>query len=211
MHIYFYLLFVCIDYGFLPTFANCPKLTLAARTKVAQFNDNHHHHSPKTTIDNAIPPMLKYVNTGIVFSEIPDETTLAINLSNCPCRCPGCHSAYLWEDIGTPLMPDSLDALVKKVEADITCVAFMGGDADPMAVAALARHLRQAHPALRRAWYSGRIRMPRNFEKTLFHYIKLGPYIKHLGPLTSPTTNQHLYKQTSDGNFEDITQCLWKK
>lgn len=31
--------------------------------------------------------MLKYVNTGIVFQEIPDETTLAINISNCPCAC----------------------------------------------------------------------------------------------------------------------------
>ena len=48
--------------------------------------------------------MLKYVNTGVVFQEIPDEVTLAINISNCPCRCPGCHSHYLWEDIGT-LMP----------------------------------------------------------------------------------------------------------
>ena len=40
--------------------------------------------------------MLKYVNTDIVFQEIPDEVTLAVNISNCPCRCPGCHSQYLW-------------------------------------------------------------------------------------------------------------------
>ena len=26
--------------------------------------------------------MLKYVNTGVVFQEIPDEVTLAINISN---------------------------------------------------------------------------------------------------------------------------------
>ena len=44
--------------------------------------------------------MLKYVNTDIVFQEIPDEVTLAVNISNCPCRCPGCHSEYLWEDVG---------------------------------------------------------------------------------------------------------------
>ena len=36
--------------------------------------------------------MLKYVNTGIVFQEIPDEVTLAVNISGCPCRCHGCHS-----------------------------------------------------------------------------------------------------------------------
>ena len=44
--------------------------------------------------------MLKYVNTGVVFQEIPDEVTLAVNLSGCPCRCPGCHSRYLWQDVG---------------------------------------------------------------------------------------------------------------
>lgn len=49
--------------------------------------------------------MLKYVNTGVVFQEIPDEVTLAVNISNCPCRCPGCHSRYLWGDVGEPLTP----------------------------------------------------------------------------------------------------------
>ena len=47
--------------------------------------------------------MLKYVNTAVVFQEIPDEVTLAINISGCPCRCPGCHSHnidYLTRIIG---------------------------------------------------------------------------------------------------------------
>ena len=56
--------------------------------------------------------MLKYVNTGIVFQEIPDEVTLAINISNCPCHCPGCHSHYLWEDVGLPLTTDAIDDFV---------------------------------------------------------------------------------------------------
>ena len=47
--------------------------------------------------------MLKYVDTKVVFQEIPDEITLAINISNCPCHCPGCHSSYLAEDIGNAL------------------------------------------------------------------------------------------------------------
>ena len=71
--------------------------------------------------------MLKYVNTGIVFQEIPDEVTLAINISNCPCHCPGCHSHYLWEDIGIPLTTDAIDAFVEEYGEDITCLSFMGG------------------------------------------------------------------------------------
>ena len=75
--------------------------------------------------------MLNFVNTGVVFQEIPDEVTLSINLSNCPCRCPGCHSQYLWQNIGEPLTPMVLEGFIKEYGSDITCVCFMGGDAEP--------------------------------------------------------------------------------
>lgn len=155
--------------------------------------------------------MLKYVNTGIVFQEIPDEVTLAINISNCPCRCPGCHSHYLWEDIGLPLDADAIDAFVQKYGDDITCIAFMGGDAEPKAVNQLAQYIHEAHPEFKVAWYSGRIRISGAIKKTDFDYIKIGPFIKHLGPLKSPTTNQRLYRLIDDGTFEDITSRFWKK
>ena len=47
--------------------------------------------------------MIKYTDTQIVFSEIPDEITLAINISNCQNNCPGCHSPYLKQNIGKEL------------------------------------------------------------------------------------------------------------
>lgn len=155
--------------------------------------------------------MLKYVNTGIVFQEIPDEVTLAINISNCPCRCPGCHSHYLWEDIGLPLDADAIDDFVKKYGKDITCIAFMGGDADPKSVNQLALYIHETYPEFKVAWYSGRIRITSAICKTDFNYIKIGPYIKHLGPLKQPTTNQRLYRQMENGEFEDITSRFWKK
>ena len=155
--------------------------------------------------------MLKYVNTGIVFQEIPDEVTLAINISNCPCHCPGCHSRYLWEDIGLPLDTDALDDFVAKYGSDITCLAFMGGDADPKGVNLLAQYIHEVHPTFKVAWYSGRLRVPSAVNKQDFDYIKIGPYIQHLGPLKKPTTNQRLYRQTDTGDFEDITTRFWKK
>ena len=42
---------------------------------------------------------MKYVDTKIVFQELPNEITLAINISGCPCACIGCHSSYLSQDI----------------------------------------------------------------------------------------------------------------
>lgn len=155
--------------------------------------------------------MLKYVNTGIVFQEIPDEVTLAINISNCPCHCPGCHSHYLWEDIGLPLNTDALDAFIEQFGSDITCISFMGGDADPKGVNLLAQYIHEEHPMYKVAWYSGRLRIPKMVDKSDFDYIKVGPYIRHLGPLKSPTTNQRLYKQEEDGTFTDITSRFWRK
>jgi anaerobic ribonucleoside-triphosphate reductase activating protein len=155
--------------------------------------------------------MLKYVNTGIVFQEIPDEVTLAINISNCPCHCPGCHSRYLWEDIGMPLDTDAIDAFVGKYGNDITCIAFMGGDSDPTGVNQLALYIHEEHPLFKVAWYSGRTVISSLINKADFDYIKIGPYIRHLGPLSKPTTNQRLYKHVGNGEFEDITARFWKK
>lgn len=155
--------------------------------------------------------MIKYVNTEVVFQEIPDETTLAINLSGCPCRCPGCHSSYLWDDIGEPLTADALEALIQANDGMVTCVSLMGGDADPAAVDQLAQWLRRHHPAIKTAWYSGRIRLARGIDKNHFDYIKLGPYIRHLGALKEKTTNQRLYKRVAEDRFEDITYRFWNK
>lgn len=155
--------------------------------------------------------MLKYVNTGIVFQEIPDEVTLAINIANCPCRCPGCHSHYLWEDIGLPLDADAIDSFVCKYGDDITCIALMGGDADPKGVNLIAQYIREEHPLYHVAWYSGRVRVPSVINKADFDYIKVGPYLRHLGPLSQPTTNQRIYRQSRGGQFEDITPRFWRQ
>ena len=155
--------------------------------------------------------MLKYVNTGVVFQEIPDEVTLSINLSNCPCHCPGCHSSYLWQDIGEPLTPMALEELVREYGSDITCVCFMGGDAEPEYINSLAGYLHREHPELKVGWYSGRARVPATVRKADFDYIKLGPYIEHLGCLKDRTTNQRLYKRASGDDFTDITSRFWKE
>jgi len=154
--------------------------------------------------------MLKYINTGIVFQEIPDEVTLLVNISNCPCHCPGCHSKYLWEDSGEELDGQAIDKFADSYGHDITCICFMGGDSEPSAVNELAIHVRRNHPKLKVAWYSGRTVISRQTDKQNFDYIKIGPYLKHLGSIDVPTTNQRLYKRTADNTFTDITSRFWK-
>ena len=58
--------------------------------------------------------MLKFHNYDIVFQEIPDEVTLAVNITGCPCHCPGCHSPHLWEDSGTELD----EAMLRRIYED---------------------------------------------------------------------------------------------
>ena len=70
--------------------------------------------------------MLRYINTDIVFQEFPDEVTLAINILGCPCRCPGCHSQFLWANRGDELTAEALSALIHCAKDTITCVGFMG-------------------------------------------------------------------------------------
>lgn len=33
---------------------------------------------------------MKYESTLITFTEIPDEISLCLNISGCPCHCEGC-------------------------------------------------------------------------------------------------------------------------
>jgi anaerobic ribonucleoside-triphosphate reductase activating protein len=137
--------------------------------------------------------MLRFINYDIVFQEIPDEVTLALNISNCPNRCEGCHSPYLMEDAGRILDENALAGLLEKYGNAITCVCFMGGDAAPADVERLAAFLKQNY-GLKTGWYSGKSQVPDNCAIRHFNYIKLGPYIEHLGGLKSATTNQRFYR-----------------
>ena len=154
--------------------------------------------------------MLKYANFDIVFQEVPEEVTLAINISNCPNRCPGCHSKYLWDNIGKRLDVSELERLVNQYKSGITCVCFMGGDNEPDTVSALAKELKDKHIGLKTAWYSGQNDLPDNVGTEHFDYIKLGRYVANLGPLDSATTNQRMMKRLADGRVKDITEWFRK-
>ena len=151
--------------------------------------------------------MLKYVDAKVVFAEVPDEVTLAINISGCPCNCKGCHSSYLAEDIGTELTFNEVRKLIKR-NSGISCIALMGGDSEPERVNALASFVTN-HYQLKVAWYSGRQELSKEIDLQNFDFIKLGSYKEEFGPLNSKTTNQRFYK-VSDGELVDITNKFWK-
>ena len=97
--------------------------------------------------------MIKYVNTMVTFSEVPNEISLCIEISNCPCHCIGCHSSYLAEDIGEELTLDKIYKLIENNEG-ITCICFMGGDSSPKEIDMFARCIKDLYD-IKVAWYSG--------------------------------------------------------
>ena len=158
--------------------------------------------------------MLKYYNYDIVFQEIPNHTTLAINLTGCPFRCAGCHSPHLREDIGEPLDKEVLLAVCKRYDG-ISCVCLMGGDANPGEVAAMGRFIK-AGIGLKSAWYSGADELPEGLTPRAlaesFDFVKLGNYREEAGGLKSPDTNQRLYAVEDGGEtLRDITPLFWQR
>lgn len=169
--------------------------------------------------------MVKYIKeeTMVVFSEIPDEITLAINISNCPHNCKGCHSPYLQQDVGEELTYEVLEDLINKNEG-ITCVCFMGEGNDLEELYRLMVYIQNLNKGLKIGLYSGSNDVSILFWNTI-NYIKLGPYIEEKGPLNKETTNQRLYRYDSrvfaddvsskndveHPGWRDITYKFWKK
>ncbi len=155
--------------------------------------------------------MLRFSSFDIVFQEIPGEVTLAVNLSGCPNRCPGCHSPWLQQEAGEPLNEKSLELLLNQYGEAVSCVCFMGGDADPDSVGRLAAfvHARSGH-TLKTGWYSGKNQLPPSLPLHHFDYLKTGPYIERFGGLASPATNQRFYA-VENGHLTDQTHLFQRQ
>lgn len=150
---------------------------------------------------------LKYAGYSIVMQEVPDEISLAFNITGCPHHCPGCHSEYLWQDIGDNLL-ENIDLILDQYSNYITCVCFMGGDQN---IGELVTALWRARArGLKTCLYTGCDTID-NLQSALpwINYLKLGHYDATKGGLNSPTTNQRMY-YINDGYVTDITDVFWK-
>lgn len=154
--------------------------------------------------------MLKYLYCKEIFSEIPSEISLGISITGCTIKCSGCHSRELWIDNGISLTPQHLEFLLQEHKG-ISCLLLLGGEHD---IDSLTELFILAHNKVKTAWYCGLDEIPKDKLGILRYldYVKIGRYDQKLGPLTSPTTNQHLYKVThtkEDDTLIDITSLFW--
>lgn len=140
--------------------------------------------------------------------EVPNETTLAIDITGCPYRCPGCHSQFLWEYFGN-ILKDDIKNLILKYRDYITCICFMGGDQNMEDLIYLCKIVKSY--GLKTCIYSG----CDNHDKFVpylefIDYLKVGPYKEELGGLNKNKTNQIFYKIYKN-NLIDITYEFQKR
>lgn len=152
--------------------------------------------------------MLNYADYSICLVEIPDEISLGISFSGCPRHCTGCHSPHLWDIADEKTWELTESKLLRFVDQYqyITCVLFLGGDWDQDSLYKYVTLLKDKRPNLKVALYSGSDSLESVSESILtqLDYIKIGSYKATLGGLTSPITNQRLYKREGT-RLVDIT------
>jgi anaerobic ribonucleoside-triphosphate reductase activating protein len=152
--------------------------------------------------------MLRFLETKVVFREVPEEITLSINITNCPIRCKDCHSKHLWENVGSDLTITKLNHLITENKG-ITCICFMGGDSDTNYLNNLAKYIKSNYN-IKVGWYSGQDTIDNMINLEYFDYIKIGHF--NGKPLNDKDTNQILYRiDKLDNKWElvDITNKLW--
>lgn len=131
---------------------------------------------------------MKYSSLQITFQEVPDEISLCFLVTGCPLRCPGCHSADSWNaSLGTELTIPHLKDLLDQCRATITCVCFLGGEWHGPKLIELCRWSQTR--GLKTCLYTGLEDVGSEL-KAVLDFLKVGPYLKDRGGLSSSTTNQ---------------------
>lgn len=133
---------------------------------------------------------MNYLSCQITFREIPDEVCLSILVTGCPLRCVDCNSKDSWrQDNGFVLNETTFVEILQKKQNWITCVLFLGGEWNKKELIQFLEITKSKK--LKTALFTGLTEVDQDLKNHL-DFLKTGPYIKSLGGLESPKTNQKL-------------------
>ena len=172
--------------------------------------------------------MIKYFDYAVTFAEFPEETSLVVNISECPGYCGhkegdkfiiDCSEPWLLESVGTELTELEIDKMIKE-NPGITLFGFMGGDNDHNDVIRCCKYIRKNYPALKIGIYSGFEFINMELAKYVDYY-KIGRFIMPMGPveewhktncgpLPFPYSNQLMF-ECKDGKLINITYKFRKE
>lgn len=150
---------------------------------------------------------MHYSSLQVVFQEVPDEISLAMSISGCSLKCPGCHSSNTWNPTyGVYLSKDEYTSLLSKYKDLCSCVLFYGGEWHRQQ---LKEYLLLAKEyGYKTCLYTGLTLdfFSQDFLSAL-DYIKTGKFVRSLGGLSHRSTNQRMYVVST---MEDITYKFWR-
>ncbi len=150
---------------------------------------------------------LKFIGFSVVCQEVPDEISIAINISDCPYKCRGCHSKFLWEYNGELLL-EKLQDIISKYKELVTCVCFMGGDQNEYELIEAFKITKSNN--LKTCLYTGNDDIENtNKYLPLLDYVKIGRYDESLGGLNFENTNQRFFV-INNGELTDLTNTFIK-
>lgn len=154
--------------------------------------------------------MLHYVEFGLSHMEVPGETALCIYISGCPNKCVNCHYKELQQVDSGELLTTYFEQMLDLYHEYATCICFMGeGDGSHASIEELLGYVRVCDTrGYKTCIYSGRDTIIEEWMER-FDYVKIGSYREELGPLTSQTTNQHMWMKQAD-SYYDITERFWQ-
>lgn len=130
---------------------------------------------------------LKYLNSVVSLQEVPNEISLIFQMTSCPHKCPGCHSTELWSDQGDTLSVEKMEAEIAPYKSYLSCICFFGGEWNEEHLSSLLKKAQEM--GFKTCLYSGAVSISARLKQHL-NYLKLGPWIEHLGGLDSIHTNQ---------------------
>ncbi|HET9239679.1 MAG TPA: anaerobic ribonucleoside-triphosphate reductase activating protein [Oligoflexus sp.] len=135
---------------------------------------------------------MRYAFADVVFQEVPDEISLLFFICGCPHRCPGCHSASLWNaEQGDSLSLDVYGEWLDRYAGLVTCILFFGGEWWPEQLALLLKTAQGR--GFKTCLYTGLERVSPEIQ-THLDYLKTGPWNPRLGGLDQPGTNQRFLR-----------------
>jgi anaerobic ribonucleoside-triphosphate reductase activating protein len=150
--------------------------------------------------------MLYYSYPQVVTQEVPGEIAYAISISGCPLACRGCHSAFTWKkDYGDPITPEILESNLKPYKDLATTVLFYGGEWERKSLVELIDVAKDM--GFKVCLYTGLdiVFFNKDFLNKI-DFIKTGRFIKELGGLDNPKTNQRFYILKKGEIIKDITK-----
>lgn len=90
--------------------------------------------------------MLRYMEFGLSYEEVPGEITLCIYITGCKDRCADCHYSELWQEAAGELLADYFEQILDLYHEYTTCVCFMGeGENTQASRLELLRYVDESH------------------------------------------------------------------